>query len=165
MTRSRIVRVFLIILAAGLMSACDQAANTKVPEDFLDRSGMVLFQNNRSDSGDNPFILEAKIISETPSKIAVALKYFMSDTIKGEYNISVHPDTSDWSYNPTTMRSGINEQTMIVSFSPQPPTKEESRSTVLHIYVNHYERPEGQSGQYIGKVFDRTVPFPKTWTH
>lgn len=124
------------------------------------RAGMILISSNRSDSGDNPFILEAKIISETPKDLIVDVKYFLSETVDGEYNISVHPDNSDWSYSTNTMHSGINHEIITVSYRPDPPQKEKSESKLLHLYVNKYDK-----GSYLGAVFDRKISFPKTWSN
>lgn len=125
-----------------------------------DRSGVSLVTNNRSDSGDDPFIIEAKIISETPKDLIIDIKYFLSDAIGGKYNISVHPDNGDWAYTANTLRSGLNHEIITVSYSPDPPQKEYSQSKLLYLYINKYD-----DKGYHGKVFDRKVIFPKTWSN
>jgi hypothetical protein len=126
----------------------------------VNRSGQVLLTNNRSDNGDWPFLLNVTITSETSDQIIFDVEYFMSDTITGEYSISIHPNTSDWSYPNARLRPGRNKEKFSVSYAPQPASKWRSDSQLLHIYINHFENNE-----YKEKVFDRTVDFPKTWMH
>ena len=118
----------------------------------------VIFRNNRSDSGDSPFILTVTLEKETPSELVFEIEYFMSDTIKGDYNISIHPNMGDWVYTSNTMRAGINKQIITVTFRGK-----ESPSTAsdqMHVYINHYDNSKNK---YIGKVFDRTIKFIKHW--
>jgi hypothetical protein len=124
----------------------------------INRTGMVLVDNKRSDSGDEPFILEAKVASETSSELVVNFKYFMSDTVTGNYDVSIHPDMSDWAYSPTPLHPGMNTATMKVFFSPQKPMTLKAESKLLYIYINR-----GENNVWKGKVFDRTVEFPKVW--
>lgn len=125
-----------------------------------DRTGISLITNNRSDSGDYPFIIEAKIISETSKDLVIDIKYFLSDSINGRYDISVHPDNGDWIYSANKLRTGINHEIITVSFHPDPPQKEMSQSRLLYLYINKYV-----DKTYHGKVFDRKVIFPKTWSN
>lgn len=126
----------------------------------VNRAGQVLLTNNRSDSGDYPFILNVTVASETASQVIFDVEYFMSDMIAGEYSISIHPNTPDWSYTNSRLRPGRNKDKFTVSFAPQPATKWRSDSQLLHIYINRFE-----NNVYKDKVFDRTVDFPKTWIH
>lgn len=123
----------------------------------LSRSGEVILQNDRSDSGDQPFLTSVKVASETSEKIIFDVEYFMSDTLSGKYSISIHPDNSDWAQSMNTLRPGLNSERVTVSFRSKSP-KKKSVSNSLLIYINHYE-----DGAYVSKVFDRTVAFPKNW--
>src|SRR5688572_412886 len=114
----------------------------------VNRTGQVLLTNNRSDSGDNPFILNVTLASETAAQVIFDVEYFMSDTIPGEYSLSLHPNTPDWSYTNNRLRAGRNKDKFIVSFAPQPATKWRSDSQLLHIYINRFE-----NNVYKDKVF------------
>lgn len=118
----------------------------------------IIFSNDRADKGDNPFILKAEIIKETPSELVFKTEYFLSDSIQGDYNISIHPNMGDWSYSANTMHPGLNNEIITVSFrGEKSPT---ATSDKMHIYINHYDHSQNK---YIGKVFDRTIEFTKHW--
>tara|TARA_R110001592_G_scaffold3525_5_gene19795 strand:- start:1327 stop:1833 length:507 start_codon:yes stop_codon:yes gene_type:complete len=159
-TSQNVFVVFLVIVVCSLMYMSNK--NSKEFEDIqsMDRAGDVLVSNDRADAGDQPFILNVEIVSETSKKIVFKVKYFMSETAaEGSYNISIHPDTSDWAQSMNTMRAGMNTELVTVSFRPQHPSRVKVESQILHVYVNHYN-----DKKYIGKVFERRVEFPKTWT-
>ena len=150
----------LFFMLAGLFFAISYSINSSGKKEnierVIDRSGAIILENDRSDTDDFPFILEAKIILEAPDKLIFDVKYFMSDAIDGSYNISIHPDMGDWSYSGNTLRPGMNTETITVSFRGEKSSN--AQSQLMHMYINKYEDRE-----YIGKVFDRTVDFPKEW--
>ena len=118
----------------------------------------MLIENDRSDDGDAPFIVQAKIISEKANELIFDVKYFMPDTAEGDYSISIHPDMNGWSYSANTLHSGMNNEKITVTFRPKTFGQVKAESKLMHIYINHNE-----DNQYIGKVFDRSVEFPKIW--
>ncbi len=124
----------------------------------VSRTGEVILENDSSDAEDNPFILEVKVASETPEQIIFDVEYFMSDQAIGTYNISIHPNNSDWAQSMNTMRAGLNTERITVSYKPKVGMKQKSQSDSLLIYINRYE-----DNVYKGKVFDRTLAFSKTW--
>ena len=157
----RVIQISVVFfMLAGLFFAISYSINSAEEKEqvvpAVDRSGMVLLENSRSDTDDFPFILEAKIILEAPYKVIFDVKYFMSDTIDGSYNISIHPDMGDWSYSGNTLRPGLNTETITVSFRGK--KSPNAQSQLMHMYISkHADR------KYIGKIFDRTVHFSKEW--
>ncbi len=121
-------------------------------------NGEVIFSNDRSDKGDAPFILTAKLLKETSSELVLEIEYFLSDSIDGDYNISIHPNMGDWAYSANTMRAGLNKEIITVSFRGK--ESPSATSDTLHLYINHYDKARNK---WIGKVFDRTIRFEKHW--
>lgn len=132
----------------------DTPSHAKIPS----QNGTVIFTNDRADEGDNPFILSIKLIEETPSKLVFEIEYFLSDTIDGRYNISIHPNMGDWSYSANTMRTGINKDIIAVSFRGTESAT--ATSDLMHVYINHYD---DKQNKWVGKVFDREIEFTKNW--
>lgn len=148
----------IVTLSLGLSVLFFQTENTSAQNAASGRSGSVLLNNNRADKGDDPFILQAKLIEEKQGTLLFEISYFMSDTIDGSYSLSIHPNKCDWSYDANTLRPGVNVLKMLLSFRPKTDEYEECQSSILHMYISRYHK-----NVYIGKVFDRTIEFSKTW--
>ncbi len=136
------------------------------PKNTQDRTGQVLFKNNRADSGDYPFILEAKLVTEKSNELVFDITYFMSDTIADNYGISVYPNNSSYGYTPNTLKPGINTQKVIVSFMPQIEGQTTSHSDKMYFQINRFINcVNGCNCKDMGIVFDRTFAFEKAWSH
>jgi len=151
--------VTAVVLVSFLLFQSDKKSKEAAAIVSVDRSGEVLFTNNRSDQGKDPFILEARIISEKSSEVVFDIKYFMTENTKGQYGISIYPaDTHDWQYDMNTLRTGLNNQTIKVSFQTDIPFAGERESRFMTFHINKHNQ-DGASE----KVFTRKVDFPKTW--
>ena len=127
--------VLLIGFSSFILSVKAENAVTAV----TDRSGQILFKNNRADSGDYPFILEVKLVSETSSELVFDITYFMSDVIGDEYSISVHPDNSSWSYTRNRLKAGIHTIPITVSYHPENSKKTASSSALMYYSIHRFE--------------------------
>ncbi len=151
------IALVLAIIIGVLLFKGDGAPTEDVARE-ISRVGTVYVAGDVADQEGAPYVVSAKLVVETSDKLIFEVVYSMPANLSGSYSLSVHPDMSHWFQSMNTLRTGQNTEMVSVGFNVKADTPKRVESHLMNIYINHYE-----DRSYIGKVFDRKVPFQKIW--
>ncbi|MGH1404317.1 MAG: hypothetical protein ACRBDL_08735 [Alphaproteobacteria bacterium] len=151
-----IALVFAIIGGVLLLKDGETTVSPVVQD--AGRTGTFYVENDRADQAGAPYIISAQLLTETSEKLIFEVVYFMPDNISGSYSLSVHPDMSHWYQSMNSLRPGTNTELVSIGLNVKVGDPARVESHLMNLYINHYE-----DRSYVGKVFDRKIPFQKIW--